>query len=376
MEHIIKYYPVGNGDCSLIKLDNGITIIIDCQIAEITKDNKNSVFDVKADLLKELGRDAAGRPFVDLYVSTHPHSDHCSGFEANFYCGKPEDYDKEKDKNKIVIGELWVSPMALNNSIDPTAVPIRKEAKRRRKLYDDDEKYKGEYGSLLRIVGYDKDKEFDGRYGYIPGTKVHVVDRKSLKYLVLFIHAPFKESVEVGKEQDDKNEVSIVLHMTFLDSNGNTVCRLLTGGDAEHEVWEKIIENNKSDENLKWNIFQAPHHCSWTFFNETSNKEEVKDSATTILGKQLSYAHIVTSCTSIKKLDPKAVPPPSEEAAKEYKKQLKSGDDHFLNTEDEHNATKMPIVFKITENGKTKMKQAVPSIESVVNKPAPRAGRD
>ena len=195
-------------------------------------------------------------------------------------------------------------------------------------------------------------------------------------YLVLFIHAPFKESVEVGKEQDDKNEVSIVLHMTFLDSNGNTVCRLLTGGDAEHEVWEKIIENNKSDENLKWNIFQAPHHCSWTFFNETSNKEEVKDSATTILGKQLSYAHIVTSCTSIKNLDPKAVPPPSEEAAKEYKKQLKSGDDHFLNTEDEHNATKMPIVFKITENGKTKMKQAVPSIESVVNKPAPRAGRD
>ena len=93
MENYVKYYPVGNGDCSLIKLDNGITIIVDCQIAEITKDNKNSVFDVKADLLKELGRDAAGRPFVDLYVSTHPHSDHCSGFEANFYCGKPEDYD-------------------------------------------------------------------------------------------------------------------------------------------------------------------------------------------------------------------------------------------------------------------------------------------
>ena len=376
MENYVKYYPVGNGDCSLIKLDNGITIIIDCQIAEITKDNKNTVFDVKSDLLKELGSDAAGRPFVDLYVSSHPHSDHCSGFEANFYCGKPEDYDKEKDKDKIVIGELWVSPMALNNSIDPTAVPIRKEAKRRRKLYDDDEKYKGEYGSLLRIVGYDKDKEFDGRYGYIPGTKVHVVDHKSLKYLALFIHAPFKESVEVGKEQDDKNEVSIVLHMTFFDADGNTVCRLLTGGDAEHEVWEKIIENNKNEENLEWNIFQAPHHCSWTFFNETSNKDEVKDSATTILGKQLPYAHIVTSCTSIKNLDPKAVPPPSEEAVKEYKKQLKSGDDHFLNTEDEYNATKMPIVFKITEYGKTKMKQAVPSIESVVNKPAPRAGRD
>ena len=25
MEHIIKYYPVGNADCTLIKLDNGKT---------------------------------------------------------------------------------------------------------------------------------------------------------------------------------------------------------------------------------------------------------------------------------------------------------------------------------------------------------------
>ena len=28
MEHIIKYYPVGNADCTLIKLDNGKTILV------------------------------------------------------------------------------------------------------------------------------------------------------------------------------------------------------------------------------------------------------------------------------------------------------------------------------------------------------------
>lgn len=32
MEHKIKFYPVGNADCTLIKLSNGKTIIIDCQI--------------------------------------------------------------------------------------------------------------------------------------------------------------------------------------------------------------------------------------------------------------------------------------------------------------------------------------------------------
>ena len=32
MEHLIKIYPVENADCTLIKLGNGITIIVDCQI--------------------------------------------------------------------------------------------------------------------------------------------------------------------------------------------------------------------------------------------------------------------------------------------------------------------------------------------------------
>ena len=376
MEHIIKFYPVGNGDCSLIKLDDGTTIIVDCQIEEITKDNKDTTYDVKADLLKELQKDTDGHPYVDLYVSTHPHSDHCKGFESNFYCGKLEDYDDDKDKNKIIIGELWVSPMALNNDIDETAVPIRKEAKRRRKLYDDKSEFSGEYGSYLRIIGYDKDKEFDKRYGYIPGIEVDELNGQWLDMLTIFIHAPFKESVEVGKEQDDKNEVSIVLHFTFADAEGNTVCRLLTGGDAEHEVWEKIIENNSDDENLKWNIFLAPHHCSWTFFNETNNKEEVKESATEILDKQLGKAHIVTSCTSIKNFDPKAKPPPYKEAADKYKELLKSGNDHFLNTADEFEATKKPIVFKISGSGKTREKIAVTSIQTVASRPAPRAGLD
>ena len=132
MNHIIKYYPVGNGDCSLIKLNDGTTIIIDCQIAEISKENKDTTFDVKADLLKELKKDSDGHPYVDLFVSTHPHSDHCDGFEKNFYCGKLEDYNEENDKDKIVIGELWASPMAFNNSIEESAKPIRVEAKRRR----------------------------------------------------------------------------------------------------------------------------------------------------------------------------------------------------------------------------------------------------
>lgn len=178
------------------------------------KDGKQVCYDVKADLLKELKRDSDNHPFVDLYVSTHPHDDHCIGFGDHFYHGKPEDYNDDQNE-LIIIGELWVTPYALKNDVCESAADIRKEAKRRRALYDQDNQYTGEYGNYLRIVGYDKDKEFDNRYGYIPGTLVKEVDGESLSWLEIFIHAPFKEDVEEAKEESDKNAVSIVLQFAF-----------------------------------------------------------------------------------------------------------------------------------------------------------------
>ena len=177
MEHIIKYYPVGNADCTLIKLDNGKTIIVDCQIlADLTDGHgKQVMFDVKADLLKELKKDGLGRPFVDLFISTHPHDDHCKGFAENFYHGEVDDYDKDKNKDEIIIEELWITPRGLNNNLSSPAEDIRKEAKRRRKLYDDDKNFTGSKGNYLRIIGYDKDKEFDSRYCYVPGKLVTTV---------------------------------------------------------------------------------------------------------------------------------------------------------------------------------------------------------
>lgn len=103
MEHIIKYYPVGNADCTLIKLDNGKTILVDCQIlADLTDGHgKQIMFDVKEDLLSELKKDSLERPFVDLFISTHPHDDHCKGFAENFYHGDVADYDKDKTRMRL-----------------------------------------------------------------------------------------------------------------------------------------------------------------------------------------------------------------------------------------------------------------------------------
>ena len=337
---------------------------------------KASDDDVKADLLKELKKDGLGRPFVDLFISTHPHDDHCKGFAENFYHGEVDDYDKDKNKDEIIIEELWITPRGLNNNLSSPAEDIRKEAKRRRKLYDDDKNFIGSKGNYLRIIGYDKDKEFDRRYCYVPGKLVTTVHGSSLSWLDIFIHAPFKEDVETSKKYDDKNATSVVVQFGFkIDSYTGYKSRVLMGGDAEHEIWQHILDNNADDEKLKWNIFLAPHHCSWSFFNEPDNKKEIKPSAEAILDKQIgNSAHIIASSNEIKNDDNN---PPCYEAKQQYIKKLKSGSSHFLNTATHSKVGNIPqpIVFKINENGKTLKENTTVAGATSISNPAPRAGR-
>lgn len=376
MTHIIKFYPVGSADCSLVKLSNGKTIIIDCQITEVEKDKngKELSFDVKKDLLSELSK-KNGHPYVDLFISTHPHDDHCVGFGGNFFHGDTEDYNDEINKDQIIIGELWVTPRGIGNKLADSAEDIRKEAKRRRKLYDDDSLFNGSFGNYLRIVGYDKDKEFDSRYGYIPGITVNSVNGNSLNWLEIFIHAPFKEEVTDSKETDDKNETSIVTQFAFkVKGDENIKCRALFGGDAEHGVWQHIIENNKDDEKLQWNIFLAPHHCSWTFFNECNNKVDVLQSAEDMLQKQVGdKPHIIASSTEITK---DCNTPPHIEARQEYRKRLRNPS-YFYCTADTNivDGVAHPIVYHITDKGKALKSTVLPAGVESVSRPAPRAGK-
>lgn len=373
MEHKIKFYPVGNADCTLIKLGDGTTILIDCFINNEKDNEGKALFDVKKDLLDELAKDSYGHPLVNLFINTHPHDDHCTGFEDNFYHGYPADYDDEKNDGQIVIGEMWVPPMDFDNNIgSKDAIAIRKEAKRRRDIYNKDSSYQGEEGNYLHMIGYDKDKNFDSRYGYVPGTLVNNFNGIGQKYIKIFIHAPFKENVQKGKQTDDKNETSIVMQLKFyMDDKANPVCKFLTGGDAEHDVWQQIIDNNKDDVDLEWHIFQAPHHCSWTFFND-HGKDDVLESATEILNKQIGSPYIVASSEKIMMGDPT---PPSYPAKKEYLKKL-DNDDQFRNTaiNKDSNGNVQPIVFKIGEHGKELEEYSSKVRPEVGYKAAPRAG--
>src|SRR5690242_12229016 len=94
---------------------NPVTICIDCNIRAVD----TGIPDVAQQLRSRLPMDDKGRPYVDVFVLSHPDEDHCRGLEEHFYLGDPADYpdDKKADaKKRIVIRELWSSPMVFRRA--------------------------------------------------------------------------------------------------------------------------------------------------------------------------------------------------------------------------------------------------------------------
>jgi len=93
MNATVTFFPVGNGDMALVKLLDGGTILIDCNILKAADDPADKeTRDVAKDLRARLQRDAKGRPYVDAFLLSHPDKDHCTGLCRHFHLGPLEDY--------------------------------------------------------------------------------------------------------------------------------------------------------------------------------------------------------------------------------------------------------------------------------------------
>lgn len=356
---LLKHYPVGNGDTTLIKLSDGTTILIDCKIREGNEDtNGYSIFDLKSDLLNELGK-RDGKPFVDVFILTHPDEDHCLGFENHFFAGKTSDYPSNEDE-LIIIDEIWVTPIVFTNSLtNDDAIAIRKEAKRRRTLYDDKDGVREDRGNRMIIVGYDDKDNLESIPHKEPSNVIEEFAGKAQDDFSLFIHAPFKSDLIEGKADDDKNLTSIVFQARFRANwdNQDYGTRVLMAGDADHYNWNKIIEKteeNDREECLKWDVLLAPHHCSWTFFNDVpydkseENKTPKASSVKLLDEYKLEGALIIASSKLIKNNDDN---PPHYPAKTEYVKNLSSKDNFISLAESPKVSEPKPVIFEIDGNG-------------------------
>ena len=319
MKHSIKFYPVGNGDCDLITIGGANKkMMFDCNFRQKAEEDNEEMYDVLDDLLtNELTTKKCGLPLLDAFLLTHPDQDHCRSFVDKFFLGDPDAVPQSaKDDKKILIGELWYSPRVfeeLSGELNADAKAFKKEAKRRMDLYKSNSNKADKDGNRIRIIGWTDNPDLKGLEDRIitPGNTISEVNGTSCRHFEMFIHAPFKDDIE----GEDRNMTSIVSQLRFKSNKNNEdIARVFLGGDTEWHVIQEIMNKTSNDDYLKWDLMEAPHHCSYKFFAD-DREDDPNQASLDFLDKSEDGAFVVSSSKIVKKNSDN---PPCQKAKNRY----------------------------------------------------------
>lgn len=360
----VTFFPVGNGDMTLIKLSSGRKILIDVNIRQPGDD----VRDVLKDLRERLEEDDEGRPYVDAMVLSHPDQDHCRGLCEHFHLGPLSEYPTKGEASKIVIREMWSSPLVFrraskNHTLSNDARAWNTEAKRRVALFREE----GELddGDRILIMGEDADGKTDDILDIVVKTdqRITTVAGKVETNFSGLLLAPLNSDSEEGAEDLSKNESSVIINYSIGTGAVEDAVKFLSGGDAEVYIWEKQWERHRTDTSaLQYDLLSTPHHCSWhtlsyDSWSEKGEKAQVSKEARRALSQARAGAYIVASSCPIVDDDND---PPCIRAKREYETIANEVKGKFLNTSVHPNAKNPePMVFEVTSGGvKAKWKVA------------------
>lgn len=313
MAAIITFFPVGNGDMTLLSLAdaNETKILVDCNIRNAADDPEDSTRHVAKDLRSRIKRDQNGRPYLDVFALSHPDQDHCNGLIDHFYLGAPEDYPddfKEDAKKRILIREIWSSPMVFRRAckshiLCEDAKAFNTEAKRRVAL----NRAKGfegvSAGDRILILGEDEDGKTDDLTPILVRVddifnRVNGIRSQGFSARLL---APIPKADDDTEEQLSKNHSSVILNFAIAsDTTGTVVRQFLSAGDAEVAIWERLWEKHKYNPSvLAYDLMQTPHHNSWhslsyDSWSEWHEKAQISQAALSALS-QISHRGLIVS---------------------------------------------------------------------------------
>jgi beta-lactamase superfamily II metal-dependent hydrolase len=331
------YWPVGNGDSTTICVDAKTVMQVDLhhlECAEDDDDHRTPVVDRLVEMLPKVN----GKPYLAVFVLTHPDLDHCAGFKELL--------------EKVTIGELWFSPRVFSEfkcDLCDDACAFKDEAKRRVK-----QTIAGKTGAgdRVRIIGSAEVLDDDDFEGFpadrltIPGTALTEIDSKDRNdALRIFVHAPFKDDSDGGR-----NDTSVGLQVTLLNDEHALKAMLL--GDLCYPTIKQIFDISKADD-VAWNVFLAPHHCSKSvmYWADTVDDDETlrDDIVTAIQDAALSPGYIVLSSDCCPASNKKGDNPPHALAKAQYEEIAPDG---VLCTQTHgSDDAPEPIVFELTESG-------------------------
>ena len=321
----LSFFPVGNGDMTLIQTEGGSRILLDVNIRSAADNPDDSTADVVSKLRRKLIRDASGRLYIDALLISHPDEDHCRGLRKHFHLGPPDEWSKSSDK--ILVREIWSSPMVFRRAsrrhvLCDDAKAFNAEARRRVRVFRDTP-WKVDDGDRILVLGEDEDGKTDDLQAILIRvdqlfSRVNGKDDRSMAALLL---APLPTETDDDEEILSKNNSSTILRFSLTGDGQADKCRFLTGGDAEVAIWEKLwIRHSFRSDWLTYDILLSPHHCSWHSLSHDSWSEmredaKVSEYARRALSQARSGATIVASSNPIKDDDND---PPCIRAKREY----------------------------------------------------------
>ena len=324
MTATLSFFPVGNGDMTLLETESGRKILIDLNIRAEAGDPDNDTPDVARALRKRLERDGYGRLYVDSLLVSHPDQDHCAGLRKHFHLGPPSEWSSRADK--IFIREVWSSPMVFRRAsrkhvLCDDAKAFNAEARRRVRRFRDTGGFVGD-GDRILILGEDEDGKTDdlGRILIRVDQQFFHINGQNDWSMTARLLGPFPKNDD-DEETLSKNNSSTILQFSLMGGDIPDKCRFLTGGDAEVAIWEKLWEHHWwRPENLTYDILQIPHHCSWhslsyDSWSELGEDAEVCEDALKALSQARPGATAVASSDPIKDDDND---PPCIRAKREY----------------------------------------------------------
>jgi len=356
--HKITFYPVGNGDCSQIVLENDKRILMDYRQHSKGTTNNAPEIDLKTQLLSELK--GAGRSSFDVVAFTHGDNDHIAGSTEFFYLDHASKYQSE---DRIKIDEIWVpAAMILETAsadeLDQEYIILRSEARHRLvqgygiKVFS----RPSEIDDFLRgkdIKPEDRDQFFVNA-GEIVNTFSLAKDG-----VEFFCHSPFKEHTEESNDlKAYRNATALIFNVRFqVDS---AIVDYFATGDSEHQIVDQIVSTTEyygNDDRLEWDLFSLPHHCSYLSVgpDKGEKKTQASEGVEKLLDKGRRNAYIVSSSRPIKhdKEAYEQIQPPHVQAKNRYLEALEEMHGRrFVVTMEEPNETKpQPLVFEIGSGG-------------------------
>ncbi|MCW0351570.1 hypothetical protein [Pantoea ananatis] len=352
----VIFFPVGNGDMTLIQTENGQNILIDCHIRK-----GDEYPNVISQLREKLSRDDKNRLFIHLFIWSHPDKDHCFGISEHFHLGKPEDWSERSDK--IFINEIWSSPIvfrrhsAQNHNLCQDARDLNSEVKRRVNLYKD-KFYLDGVGNQVLVLGKDEDGKTDNIPNILlelDNTTRMINGSYSLNFEAHLLGPSPKKDLEEEEQKLGKNHSSVI--MNFEIKGDNKTVYFLSGGDAEVVCWEGVRKRLTEKYSMHWldyDILQTPHHCSWRSLSHDSSSgkgdnAQTSDTAMEVFERAKEKAFIIASSNAI---EDDSNDPPSHRAKEEYEKIVDRKNGQFLCVSDhKKNGENVPLEIEISDNG-------------------------